>query len=131
MLRAPSLIIWRDSVCAGDDIDAPHELKVRISPETSLRELVEQFLEGRRYLANVEGGKATWILEGKRPIAVFALQWDQPRYLVPPESSIASVIDADSVPQFNFRYWCQVDPDVVFNCLQQRKRLPDRYGKLP
>jgi len=131
MATAPSLIIWRDSVCAGDDIDAPHELKVHMSRESPLHELVEQFLEGRSYLANVQGGKATWILEGNRPLAVFALQWDQPRYVVLPESPIASVIDADSTPQFNFRYWCQVDPDIIFNRLQQGKRLPDRDGALP
>ncbi len=129
MAKVPPLIIWRESVCMGDDMAAPHQLKVRMPRESPLRELVEQHLVGRRYLANIQGGKATWILDGSRPLAVFALQWDQPRYLVPPESPIASVIDADSIPHFNFRYWCQVDPDRVFECLERATALPDRYGR--
>ena len=65
-----SLIVWRDSVCAGDDCDAPHELKLTVRDDT-LHDVVNELMR-KRYLASVEGGKATWILEANRPLAVVA-----------------------------------------------------------
>lgn len=31
------LRIWRDSVCAGDDCDAPHEIEIAIAEEGSTK----------------------------------------------------------------------------------------------
>ena len=126
MSLATSLIVWRESVCAGDDCDAPHELKLHLSSEVPLRHFAKQIVEAR-YLAHIEGGSATWILNGNRPLAVFAQQWEQPLFLLPPATPIGAVIAADSIPHFRFRYFCQVDPHQVFTCLEQGTPLPDMY----
>lgn len=113
-----SLVLWRDSVCAGDDGDAPHEWVLGVSRDASLLDLVENCRENR-YLASISGGRATWVLEAVRPLAVLAQQWAEPRFLVAPESPISSLIDIASRPHLNFRYCCQVDPAQVFADLRR------------
>jgi hypothetical protein len=128
MSQISSLIVWRDSVCAGDDCDAPHERALSSSPDMTLRQASALLLDGR-YLASISGGAATWILEGKRPLLVCAQQWTEPRFLVSPDSMISDCIRPRDTPHLRFRYWCQVDPDRVFDSLKAGKRLPDMYGR--
>jgi hypothetical protein len=120
-----SLTVWRDRVCAGDDCDAPHELNISVPRDVSARQVAERF---GGYLPSIQGGKATWILEGRRPLAVFAQQWSEPQFLVAPELLFVSLVDLDATPHLQFRYWCQVDPERVFHCLRQGRPLPNRYG---
>lgn len=116
MQNTLSILLWRDSVCAGDDGDAPHELVLEVSCDLSLRDLVNACL-ARHYLASIRGDKATWILGASRPLAVIAQQWFQPRFLVPPESPVSSLIDVGSRLHLNFRYCRQLDPDQVLDRL--------------
>ena len=76
-----AIVIRRDSVAMGDDADAPHEWVVPGQPDVPLAAVVEPIVHAR-YLASVAGGRATWIVEGERPLAVLAQQWDAPRRLV-------------------------------------------------
>jgi hypothetical protein len=123
--------VWRDSVSAGDDCDTPHELVLPFRDE-SLCSFAARLL-GQSYLASIAGGRATWILQTDRraglSLAVVAQQWSQPRFLVDPESPVSSYIQCDSTPHFYFRYWCQVEPERVFACLQRGEALPDMYGR--
>jgi len=48
------LIVWRDSVCAGDDGDAPHEVILPVGGD-SLRDVTDRLL-AMRYLASISGG---------------------------------------------------------------------------
>src|SRR5882724_1760581 len=122
-----SLTVWRDSVCADDDCDAPHELSISVPCDASVSQVSER-LSGRADLPRIEGGEATWILEGRSPFAVFAQQWSEPRVLVAPESPFVSLDDLDATPHLQFRYWCQVDPERVFDCFRQGQQLPDKHG---
>lgn len=79
-----SFVIWRDSVAMGDDVDAPHERVVPLEDHASIGAVVEAMLR-TPYLASIVGGRATWIVEGARPLAVVAQQWAAPRWLVAPE----------------------------------------------
>ncbi len=123
-----SLKVWRESVCMGDDCDAPHELVLSVPLDISLREVTDRFLDGR-YLAQIAGGKAAWILDGNRPLSVFAQQWTQPRFLVSPDTLLTDFINPEGKPHLHFRYWCQVNPERVFDCLMRGLALPDRYGR--
>jgi hypothetical protein len=121
-----TLTVWRDSVQGGDDMDAPHEAKFTIQRDESLSSVIDRVRSGS-FLACVGGGAATWIAEsGSRPLAVVAQQWSQPRFLVTPEQSVCSVLGGDCRCHLNFRYWCQADPERVFECLQQGKPLPEK-----
>ena len=126
-----ALVIWRDSVCMGDDCDAPHALVLPIAGGESVRDIVRMF--GTSYLASIAGGQATWILEtgGRpaRPLAVLAQQWWRPRFLVAPDIRVTAYIHQGILPHLYLKYWCQVDPERVFGCLQRGEPLPDRYGR--
>ena len=99
-------------------------------PASTLRQAAAQLL-GDGYLASISGGQATWILEGrgKRPLLVCAQQWSEPRFLVSPETAISDCIRLRDTPHLKFRYWCQIAPDRVFDCLKHGKPLPDKYGR--
>jgi hypothetical protein len=126
MTRA--LVIWRDSVAAGDDADAPHEWLLSAAPDASVADVVER-IASAHYLASISGGEATWILEGDRPLAVVAQQWTEPRFLVDPALPVADLVSPSARPHVNARYWCQVSPELVFDCLRSGQPLPDKYSR--
>ena len=121
------VIIWRESVAAGDDVDAPHELEVKVEQNEPIDRTVEKIL-ANRYLASIQGGKATWILMGRKPIAVLAQQWSKPHFLVEPTTCTEELIASTGDRQFEFLYWCQVEPHKVVDCIVQGKPWPDRYS---
>ena len=120
--------IWRDSVAMGDDVDAPHEWSVPVANDTPIGAVVATMLKSG-YLASIASGKATWIVEGDRPLAVVAEQWAVPRWLVAPELPVSMFVRPDGRPHLEVRSWCQVDPDRVYDCLRAGAPLPDRYGR--
>jgi hypothetical protein len=89
-IREMSAVIWIDRIEMGDDIDAPHECVVRLSAGAPVANLVSE-IRRTNYPARVAGGLATWIVEGKQPVAVLAQQWSEPRWLVDSEVSIAAL----------------------------------------
>jgi hypothetical protein len=115
-------MIWRDSVCAGDDGDAPHEWLVPVAPDATLADVARMLLNAR-YLASISGGRATWILQGAAPLAVLAQEWDEPRFLAAPESPIWSQVDRSGRPHLLVKYWLQADPDRVFASLAASEPL--------
>ena len=123
-----TLTVWRDSVHAGDDGDAPHSLQLPIAANESIESVTRRLIE-HRYLPSISGGRATWILESHRKLAVMAEQWTAPRFLVDPATSAAALVDPAAERQLNWIYWCQVDPDRVFDCLVRGEPLPDQFGR--
>jgi hypothetical protein len=122
-----SLIIWRDSVAMGDDIDAPHEWTVRLAGNATVADLVTKILR-KGYLARIAGGLATWIVEGRQPVAVLAQQWSEPRWLVDSHTPASTLRRETGRANFEIRYWCQVEPEQVYACLRGGAPLPKRYG---
>ena len=54
-----SIVLTRDSVAAGDDIDAPHEKKIKIRSFTDPVSLVRE--ASANYLPNVAGTGHSWV----------------------------------------------------------------------
>lgn len=122
------LVIWRDSVAAGDDLDAPHEMKLPIQQGESIQNIVTRIV-ATNYLASISGGKATWIAEAdSRPLAVVAQQWSQPRFLIGSAEELTSMVDGSSRCHLYFKYWRQAEPNLVFECLRDGKPLPNKYA---
>jgi hypothetical protein len=71
------LTLTRDSVCAGDDVDAPHERVIEIAAVSDAAALLEQVPAG--YLASVAGVGHSWtaILNGK-PMARISINETEP-----------------------------------------------------
>jgi hypothetical protein len=123
-----AVVIWRDSVAMGDDIEAPHEWVVPVAEDAPIGAVVEEMLRVS-YLASIAGGRATWIVEGAQPLAVVAQQWTAPRWLADPELPVSILRRPDGRPDLQIRYWCQADPDRVFDTLRTGAPLPDRHGR--
>ena len=118
-------MIWRDSVAAGDDADAPHEWRLSVGADETVDQVVRT-ITAARYLASISTGEATWIIEGARPIAVVAQQWTEARFLVDPGMPIQELVKPSGEPHVQARYWIQVNPDRVFDALREGRPLPDR-----
>lgn len=56
--RKVRAVLTRDSVCAGDDCDAPHEKSVKISSFVDPREFARELSSG--YLPSVAGIRHKW-----------------------------------------------------------------------
>ena len=145
---------YRDSVCAGDDIES-HDRPFTAPPHASVPELICLATHACR-LPSISGDKATWIVEaggyGGKPIAVIAQQWEEPRLLVPDTTTVQSIFGEHKLTLFLkylrhacgigtkdgahehkltlfFRYWCQANPDTVFNALMSNSPLPSPYDR--
>ncbi|MGL0936324.1 hypothetical protein ABMX80_23445 [Vibrio vulnificus] len=53
--------LTRDSVCMGDDCDAPHFLKLELPETSTIQDLVDA-IDARSYLAKVVSWEHHWIL---------------------------------------------------------------------
>ena len=78
--EAENIIVWRDSVTAGDNVFSPHEIEIKVDPNESIETTLEKIIL-TRYLPSIRGGKATWIVVGKNPLAVIGQQWSKPHFL--------------------------------------------------
>lgn len=123
--------VQRDSVCMADDMNYPHEQQIEVA-NWSIASIAGSIMEDN-YLALIAGGLATWILRADRydgdPLAVIAQQWQQPRFVVPETTSILDVAEDRSAPVAYVQYYCQVDPGLVFDAIQNGRPLPDQYGR--
>ena len=126
--RFKNIIFWRDSVAAGDDINPRHERIIKIESGETVESVLEKILS-MHYLPSILGGKATWIVMGKSPLAVVAQQWSKPHFLVEPTTHIENLVELKDGHHLEFMYWCQVEPNKVVASIEQGKPLPDQYGR--
>jgi hypothetical protein len=110
--------LTRDSVAAGDDIDAPHHHSISVPTSTSALSLVQSVLE-QRYLPRIAGGKATWVISSHEPFAVCAQEWASPEVLTLPPA-IEALDTEDGAMRLHFRT-AQVDPALARRILSECK----------
>jgi hypothetical protein len=107
----------RDSVAAGDDIDAPHGCSFYFPDGTPVMDVIARIVAGG-YLARISGGKATWSTVSGFPIAVVAQQWTEPRPVRWPEVKVSELESRNGIIYLHFNYHTQIDPEVVFEVLR-------------
>lgn len=108
--------LTRDSVCAGDDVDAPHARTVVFSDGVPLETVIQEIARSG-YLAAIAGGNATWSAVAGHPIAVVAQQWSRPKLLPDSEAQPLMLQGPDGVARLHFRYHVQDDPHGVYSAL--------------
>jgi hypothetical protein len=120
--------IDRDSVHAGDDIDS-HAVALSVPSSTKIGEFL-RLVRDTGFLPSIAGGEATWLVEhaDSRPayVAVLAQQSLDPKVTLAAGTTVADLAPTGA-PRLHFRYWCQADPDVVFDCVRSGSPLPDKY----
>ncbi len=116
------LHLTRDSVAMADDMDAPHLKKVTLPADITAEGIAMWIVENRYLPQNIQGGKATWSLVSKRPIAVLAQQWDKPKMLSRCPDSLEELDFQDGVLRAQVNYHAQQDPDLVYEELDRQSR---------
>ncbi|MGY6161181.1 hypothetical protein [Paraburkholderia strydomiana] len=112
------IVVTRDSVAAGDDIDAPHRLEFGISSDRAIADIL-RYVSQLSYLPSVVGGKATWSAVSGRPLAVIAQQWPAPKPLSVLPIAFSDLDSRSDGLYLHFNHHAQVDPDIVFNVLDR------------
>ena len=103
-----TISITRSSVCAGDDVDAPHEKEIVVSPKLPTRIVITSILDSG-YLPIISGGAATWVIKGDGKIGVAAQQWRQPKFSIDADSPIDETTREKR--KISFEYYDQKEPD--------------------
>lgn len=120
------IVVDRDSVCAGDDVDS-HARVLSVPAASTLRELLAS-LERDRFLPGIAGGQATWVITvHERPVGVIAQQWPAPELVVPSEETLARLFESEP-PMLKLAYWAQRDPMLVLSAIRAGEPLPSRWG---
>ena len=113
------LLLTRESVCAGDDIDLPHDARHEIEADKLEDALL--WIARCGFLPTISGGRATWSAASNMPIAVFAQQWDSPRILLmqPLEMHRKRFKYDGDFLQIHFNYHMQIDPEIAVEVLRR------------
>jgi hypothetical protein len=110
--------LTRTSVCAADDVDAPHAKAMTVPDDIPLDELAR--IVQKDYIPmNIAGGKATWSLVATEPLAVLAQQWRDPKLVWQFHLDLAALKGEDGSVRLHVNYHVQVDPDIVLEVLRE------------
>ena len=115
----------RDSVAAGDDVDAPHPVTVTVPNGLSVEELLHEATVATK-LPTIAGGCATWCVSSRVPLQVIAEQWSAPRavrFLTP---KLTELDASDAEVRFHFSYFAQMEPQVVLEVLRRLQLVSKR-----
>jgi hypothetical protein len=108
-----TILLTRDSVAAGDDADAPHNLLIEIGSNDTIEVILKRILD-LQYLPKIYGGKATWSVAFNRSIAVIAQEWDEPKLI-----DFTYDLNQQGVDKLHFNYHAQEHPDTVLRILSR------------
>jgi hypothetical protein len=104
-----TLIITRDSVAAGDDVDAPHEMLLEFDENEKVEKIIKTILKSN-YLPKIYGGKATWCIIAHKPLAIIAQEWFNPKVI----NTTDYLKSAKEFDKLHFKYHVQENPEIVF-----------------
>ncbi len=110
------VLLSRDSVAAGDDVDA-HDEVVGIDAPDALT-LIERVLASN-YLPKIAGGNATWVAVSHKPVAVCAQQWPGPRLIPWQPAACEELLHAKGGVRLHFSYLAQIAPEIVLDILKR------------
>ena len=113
-----NVYLSRDSVCAGDDVDAPHSKTISFPDGTAILDVLTQVAHSG-YLASIAGGEATWSATSNIPLAVVAQQWSKPKPLPALLYSSPALDVKDNALRIHFNYHAQQNPDKVYETLSR------------
>ncbi len=109
------VILSRSSVCAGDDVLAPHWKEFEAHGIESAKDLLHHILQ-LRYLPSIAGGRATWSVVSGENLGIIAQQWNEPKAF-----SVLSLkrLDYDKKGRLkiHLNYHEQIDPNLVYDVL--------------
>jgi len=116
--------LTRDSVCAADDLHAPHLYKYAIFDNATYEEICLTIIRSD-YLPKISGGQATWSLASVLPIAVIAQQWSNPK-LLNVVHDLNDLNFVNNILKIHVNYHAQIDPELVYEVFWGYDFMPIR-----
>jgi hypothetical protein len=113
-----TLHLTRDSVAAGDDVDAPHEMALLVADEATTEEMIAA-IQAAEYLPRIASGRATWSVFSERTLAVIAQQWPEPRMVSDGPHPPGQLQQDGSGYRFHVKYHAQQDPETVLAMMRK------------
>ena len=108
----------RDSVSAGDDVDAPHPREIRLTGDVTVERLVREVVSAAD-LPRIAGGRATWCVSSGVPLAVVAQQWSEPRPVSFISPKLPELDLHDDTVKLHISYFAQQDLDAALEVLRR------------
>ncbi|MEU9044294.1 MULTISPECIES: hypothetical protein [unclassified Kitasatospora] len=114
------ILLTRDSVAAGDDVDAPHTATDALPDGLDVPAALTALGLPRPRLPLIGGGRATWVVRGAdgTALAVLAQQWPRPRPLPAGRGPLAGLAGPDGTVRLHVEYRRQLDPDAEYQRLR-------------
>jgi len=117
----------RDSVCMADSMRS-HTLSFDVDDKISIDDFIGILYAKYNAIANIGGGRATWILQIKiessyEDIALFAEQWDSAKCFSNSLFTIEEIIKYYNSTDFYAKYLAQQDPETVYNTMKVEKHI--------
>ena len=118
-----TITLTRESVSAGDDVNAPHKMKIEIKTDWKINEIIEHIVE-LGYLPKIIGN-ATWSIAINKPIAVIS-QHDNylPKLICLPDYPHQETRGFVDIKNIHINYHGQVDSNMVFEVLHRFRMNP-------
>lgn len=110
------VLVHREGVCMGDDVDTPHARPIHVPEGTTLTEFLH-LLRRQDYFPSIAGGRATWVCEGDRPLAIVTQEYREPWPLTGGGRRVEEVAGTLPRPHFFFRYLAQESPEEAYRRL--------------
>lgn len=118
-----SVRITRDSYCASDDVDAPHEQTISILSGATLEDVVHAAHRKCQTLIRPDSSE-TWVITSKHPIAVVNSKWRKPRMLL---RTVRRMEDSLMITgNTAYLHYCLIqntDPETIYSVMD-RLRYP-------
>ncbi|GEM_PF-3257275 len=105
-----TVLVHRES--AGPE-DGPRPRMFEIADDASLGDLL-RLVAKSSYLPDLPGGRATWLFEGERPLAVATQEYREPWPLVALATPLSQVAGCLPRPHFRFRAFGKRSPEEIF-----------------
>jgi hypothetical protein len=95
--------VERDSVCMGDDVNAPHSYSFKLPCDAILNDVFTH-LAGKRYLASVAGRDHSWeAITGKKSLAKFVANNKEPEASARLSNKVSDY-ESEGVLHVRFKY---------------------------
>lgn len=99
-----------------DDGDPPIPRRFDVPDAITVLELLARIRDAD-YLPSLPGGRATWTVEGERPVAVMTQEYREPWPLLPPDARVVDVAGRLPRTHFFFRHLARVPPEEAYRNL--------------
>ena len=111
-----NVLVERDSIGTHEAPGAPRVRRFEVPPATTVLEFLERVRDAH-VLPAAPGGRATWIAEGDRPLAILTQEYLAPWTLLPATTRLVEVAGALPRPHLLLRYLERENPEEAFRRL--------------